>query len=231
MTLVFRRLFRKENNKKSIILINLLFYIFTIPCTSQQFQDYWALKDTYDHNKNYDAVILLLGVTDYKWYIKNPDRFRNYYRFNNNVDRVFAAVNIVKSGQGNKLLLGDLWVKTFNETEIVKAFALDQGIPAERIKVYGKADSTVDEASGVKKYLKENKIKNLLLITSEIHMRRALATFKSKGLFPDIQSVQKHSSKITTASFIPSISGISGISQSLYELYAYIGYYFTLSDF
>jgi len=77
----------------------------------------------------------------------------------------------------------------------------------------------------VKEFLEENKYKNVILITSEMHMRRALAMFNKVGIFPDSYSVDRTNFEINWKDFIPTGGGARRIKVFLYELFGYVGYY------
>ncbi len=77
----------------------------------------------------------------------------------------------------------------------------------------------------MKEFLEENKYKNVILITSEMHMRRALAMFNKVGIFPDSYSVDRTNFEINWKDFIPTDGGVRRIKTFLYELFGYVGYY------
>jgi uncharacterized SAM-binding protein YcdF (DUF218 family) len=93
------------------------------------------------------------------------------------------------------------------------------------METYGDVGRTVDEANAVKIFLEENKYEKVILITSPIHMRRALAMFNKVGIFPVSYSGITHSYKISWNDFIPSANGAKNIQSFFYELFGYVGYY------
>jgi uncharacterized SAM-binding protein YcdF (DUF218 family) len=58
------------------------------------------------------------------------------------------------------------------------------GVPASRIQIESKSLNTHDHAVFVTPMLRERKIDRLVLVTSEIHMRRAVGTFRATGWEP-----------------------------------------------
>ncbi len=222
-------LFIKRRNLKLIITINIFFYFATIPFTSYVFNRIWSVEDTFNPFSHYDAAIVLMGVTDHKWYIENKNKFpdiENYYRFNLNADRVLKGVSLVKSARADVLLIGELIIGDFNETVVVKKFALSNGLREDQINIYGKIERTLDEAINIKAFVIENSIQKILLITSASHMRRARAMFKQQGLMPETYSVNRGGRNITWEYFIPSPEGADYAMVCLYELVGYFGYYF-----
>ena len=95
------------------------------------------------------------------------------------------------------------------------------------METYGDVRRTVDEANAVKIFIEENKYKKVILITSPIHMRRALAIFNKVGIFPDSYSgiTHSHTYKIRWTGFIPTGSGANHVAGFLHELFGYVGYY------
>ena len=121
---------------------------------------------------------------------------------------------------------GNWPVGNYDEGPLIRKFAEFQGLKEDEIEIYGDVRRTVDEAHGVKIFLEENKkYKKVILITSPIHMRRALAMFNKVGIFPDSYSGITHSYKIIWTSFIPTAGGIKLVQGFFYELFGYVGYY------
>ncbi len=181
-----------------------------------------------NHNVTYDAVVVLAGFTPYKWYIKNSyteNKDIDYFLFTEDVDRILWGIEFVKSGHAHMLLFGDWRIEPFSEADIVFKFAIQQGLKPEQIKIYGKIKRTVDEAKNVKIYVDKHSVGKLLLITSESHMRRALAMFNKQGLVPDTYSVNKNDNQVSLRYFIPSALGVVKSKSCLYELVGYLGYY------
>ena len=91
--------------------------------------------------------------------------------------------------------------------------------------MFGNVGRTLDEANGVKIFLDAREYKNVILITSEMHMRRALALFNRAGVFPDSYSVEKQNNRMRWNDFIPTVSGAAKVQGFFYELFGYVGYY------
>jgi uncharacterized SAM-binding protein YcdF (DUF218 family) len=139
-----------------------------------------------------------------------------------------AGIAFVKSGHAKSLLFGNWPAKKYDEGAVIRKFAEYQGLKEDEIKIYGDIRRTLDEVNGVKIFLEKNKYKNLILITSEMHMRRALALFNRVGIFPDTYSVEKDSYEVKNVAwndFIPTFIGVKRVEGFLYELFAYVGYY------
>ena len=169
------------------------------------------------------------------------DRFEpdHYFRFNRHAERIYAGIEFVKSGQA-KLFLYGKWVpgiffqdryESFNTSKLVKKFALQNGVPEEKFIIYGQGvNRTLDEAMQLKSFAEENSIQDLLLVTSESHMRRAAALFRNQGLSPDLYSVLRTPSLEVALpklkNYVPSHTGLKSSMGCLYELVGYLGYFF-----
>jgi len=124
-----------------------------------------------------------------------------------------------------KCFFGNLSEDSFGETEIIKRFVLSHGISAERFVTFGIVKSTRDEAAAFRTIIENSRFKQLLLITSEVHMRRALDSFLKQGIEVDTFSVDRYNRSVNWEEFIPSIAGVSLNQRILYEMYGWIGYY------
>ena len=201
-----------------------MFYCLCIGFSGTALKYLWYVNNTYDENVVYDAAVLLGGVIEpadpksigdsgYDFSLASVDR------------RLVRATGFVKSGHAKLLLFGNGPAIDCDEGPLIKKFAEFQGLKEDELETYGDVWRTVDEANAVKIFLEENKYKKVILITSPIHMRRALAIFNKVGIFPDSYSGITHSYKIIWTSFIPTAGGIKLVQGFFYELFGYVGYY------
>ena len=99
------------------------------------------------------------------------------------------------------------------EGKVLKAYAISNGIPSEKIFVTKDVENTADEAVAVKELI--NPRKRIILVTSAFHMYRAKKLFEKQGFIVipfkvDYKTAGK--SVITVMDFLP-----SGISLELTE--------------
>lgn len=219
----------RRYRRNLLLILAIYFYLISIPYTPYLFNRAWSIEDTFAPDKSYDAVVVLSGVADHSWYIdSNYNQPEDRFRFNENINRLMAGIGFVESGKAPLLLLGGLKINSFNEATILREFAIQHGLRDDQIRIYGEVNRTIDEAKRLKGFTEENSIQNLLLVTSALHMRRALAIFDKQGLTPAIYSVNRRGSqKVSWSHFIPSPGGVGATFNSLYELVGYIGYYVT----
>lgn len=126
-----------------------------------------------------DAIVVLSGMltsaplagggTVSEW--RDPDRF-------------FAGVELLKAEKAPLLIFtgGTLpWLPANPpEGEVLKPFAVQLGVPAERIAVTSTVENTEDEAREVRRQLGPGK--EIILVTSAFHMTRARRLFSAHGL-------------------------------------------------
>jgi len=94
--------------------------------------------------------------------------------------RVFHLIGsplvIVSGGETSKL------PRTVPESEAHRSAVLALGVPAVRIVSESQSHNTHDEAVVVGRMLRERGLGPVVLVTSPLHMRRALATFAAQGI-------------------------------------------------
>ena len=217
-------LYKFSENRRRLIVLNIIFYCLCIGFSGSALRYSWYVTDKYDENVVYDAAILLGGVIE----PVNPKSIGDTgydFSLSSINKRLVTATGFVKSGHAKLLLFGNCFTKNYDEGPIIRKFAEFQGLKEDEIETYGDVRRTVDEVNGVKIFLEKNKYKKVILITSAIHMRRALAMFNKAGIFPDSYSGDTHSYKISWKNFIPTAGGAKHVQGFLYELFGYVGYY------
>lgn len=231
-------IFRKKRRLGLSVLLTVCLYFISIPFTGHVFSNIWKMNDTFNPNKKYDAVIVLAGVSGNYWHLNRdglPYIPIEFFASSEETDRLLAGIYFVKSGNARILLIGDAvyrvkkqgMYKTYDEGVYVRKLAAEMGLRENQIKVYGRIKRTLNEVEGVKQYISAHQTSSLLLITSEIHMRRAASMFRKQGLNPDIFSVNREDMELTWKSFVPQVLGIIKTENCLYEFVGYIGYYVT----
>jgi uncharacterized SAM-binding protein YcdF (DUF218 family) len=228
-------MFLKRHRFRLGILLFLYAYCISIAFTGDVFSRAWKIGDTFDPSITYDAVVVLAGFSQSKWHLEReglPYIPADFFAASSTTDRILAGIYFVQTGQAKQLLAGH-WisesskygaVRRYDEGRFLQELAADMGLQEQRIHLYGRVKRTVDEAEGVKRYVETKRLNKLLLVTSELHMRRALALFRKQGLHPHTFSVNK-AQPVTWISFVPGEEGIASTKDCLYELVGYIGYY------
>lgn len=136
-------------------------------------------------------------------------------------ERLRQAVDLFKEGYSDHLVLSSGFVYGFKEAESMRALAIDQGIPADRIELEPRARNTSENVAFVKEILDRRGWKSILLVSSPYHMRRAHLVWKKSA--PEISVVP---TPPPNAQFYEHTRGatLSQIRGILWE-YAAIAYY------
>jgi uncharacterized SAM-binding protein YcdF (DUF218 family) len=98
-------------------------------------------------------------------------------------DRFFGGIALFKAGKAQKLIFtgGKMpWDKVKKtEGDVLKEYAISNGITSEKIFVTKDVENTADEAVAVKELISPSK--RIILVTSAFHMYRAMKLFEKQG--------------------------------------------------
>jgi uncharacterized SAM-binding protein YcdF (DUF218 family) len=143
-------------------------------------------------------------------------------------DRFYGGIALFKAGKAQKLVFtgGKMpWDKVKKtEGEVLKEYAISNGIPSEKIFVTKDVENTADESVAVKEIISPSK--SIILVTSAFHMYRAKRLFEKAGFIVIPYKVDyKTAGKctITIMDFLPSAGNLgiteTGIREILGRLY------------
>jgi uncharacterized SAM-binding protein YcdF (DUF218 family) len=208
-------------NKKKLIYIAIGFlYIISTPIFSNNF---FKLVEGSEYRKpisaidSADAIVVLsgmLGINELEdsTYIEwgDPDRF-------------FGGIALFKAGKAQKLVFtgGKMpWGKVKKtEGEVLKEYAISNGIPFEKILLTKDVENTEDEAMAVKELINPNK--RIILVTSAYHMYRAQRLFEKQGfeVIPyKVDYKAAGNSTITIMDFLPSAGNLELVEIGIREI-------------
>jgi len=98
-------------------------------------------------------------------------------------DRFFGGIALFKANKAQKLVFtgGKMpWDKAKKtEGEMLKEYAISNGVPSEKIFVTKDVENTADEAVAVKELISPSN--RIILVTSAYHMYRAKKLFENQG--------------------------------------------------
>ena len=145
---------------------------------------------TYEELGKYDVGIVLGGVLSFDEALRRVQFFRGN-------DRVMQALELYHKGYINKILFvggsGSIRYAHIKEGPILKKYLLEIGFPEKDLLVEIQSKNTHENAAFSKPILDSLGSKELLLITSASHMRRARACFEKQDLLVATYSVDRHS--------------------------------------
>jgi uncharacterized SAM-binding protein YcdF (DUF218 family)/glycosyltransferase involved in cell wall biosynthesis len=93
-------------------------------------------------------------------------------------ERVARAVELYRDGFARSMVFSSGYVFTLREAEVMKAIAVANGVPADAIVLEEAAANTYQNVIYSKRLLDERGWKNVLLVSSPYHMRRAVMTWR-----------------------------------------------------
>ena len=100
------------------------------------------------------------------------------------------------------------------------------GVPGDRIIVETVSKTTRDEAIVVTEILRERKVEQVILVTSEVHMPRALGAFRAAGVRPIPAVAQEFERDLPLARvFLPSKEGLAVAATNAHELLGFVYYW------
>jgi len=210
--------------KKYLWLAICYLILMATPIVNISMASLWSVPDRVD-TKVYDAAVLLLGVTDYKWHLNyTPDKRNGYCNLNQNSSRVGYIVKQYREGRISRILLGRNIIGDFDETDCVIDLLKQHGIHSDDITVMGNVRRTQDEIRQLKQIMKKSSLMPVLLVTSSNHMRRAIAFSVVEGMDLDHYSTSRIGIKGQFSEFMPSSKWLVKNSLLFYEILAYIWY-------
>ncbi len=88
-------------------------------------------------------------------------------------ERLKQAVELYKAGYAPALVLSSGYVYSFKEAEVMRALAIDQGVPPDRIVLELQSANTYQNVVYTTDILRQHNWRKVLLVSSPYHMRRA----------------------------------------------------------
>lgn len=177
--------------------------------------------------KNYDVGIVLTGMAEY-----NTDL--NLLSIRRSADRIWQALTLYHRGKIKKIMIsGDSGYVTdrgLHEASQFKEVLLSWGIPEKDIITEERSRNTHENALETHKIIHRSypHFKNILLITSGIHMRRAKACFDKVGVRCDTYSTDLYTgpnhSYFWDQYIIPHVDNFSMWEHLIKECVGYITY-------
>ena len=234
----------KTKSKKIFFSVLFILYFFSTNFVSDSLfgllENKWKEKKYFYRNTDESVVIVLSGGI-----INSFSQSKGIYEWND-PDRFLSAIRLMKQDSSKKLIFtggfNPMANSKFTEGEILKLEA-SNFIPIKNVFVTDNAFNTFQEAYQVKKLLNDlNFPKEITLITSAFHMRRAQMIFEKQGFsltpYPvDFKSLKDNKKQIVfnIMNWIPNANNINNSTQALREIYALIYYklnfYFNSNNF
>lgn len=137
-------------------------------------------------------------------------------------DRVWHAARLYHAGKAPIVLLSggsDTSSGQRPEAEDMQTFVRDLGVPAEAIHLELNSRNTRENAIYSAEFLRRHKIHRVLLVTSALHMERALSHFRAQGVTPfPVGADHTGSSPSGARAWLPDAHALDGSGQAFKEL-------------
>jgi uncharacterized SAM-binding protein YcdF (DUF218 family) len=214
-------------NKKKLIYIAIgVLYILSTPIFSNNF---FKVVEGSEYRKpisaidSADAIVVLSGMLEI-----NEVGDSTYVEWGD-PDRFFGGIALFKAGKAQKLVFtgGKMpWDKARKtEGDVLKEYAISNGIPSEKIFVTKDVENTAEEALSVKELISPSK--RIILVTSAYHMYRAQRLFEKQGfeVIPYKVDYKAERNKVTTIiDFLPSTDYLKNTDIGFREILGRIFY-------
>jgi uncharacterized SAM-binding protein YcdF (DUF218 family) len=165
------------------------------------------------------AVVVLGGA------MEPPDGVRPWPNLSQGADRVWHASRLFLAGKAPVVLLSggsDLTEVAQPEALAMRQFMLDLGVPAAALLTEELSRNTRQNAEMSAKLLRERGIQKVLLVTSALHMRRAVKLFEQQGL--EVHAVatdHEVGSRNGRLPWLPDANSLDGSARAIKEFVGY----------
>jgi uncharacterized SAM-binding protein YcdF (DUF218 family) len=161
-----------------------------------------------------DAIVVLGGSVGSS---ENP---RLEVDLTNASDRILHTATLYRAGKAPVVIATGGASQSPPEAYAMKELLQVWGVPSSAIQIETRSLNTYQNAVNTKTLLERLEIRRALLVTSAVHMPRALATFRSSGInaIPsptDYQVVDRETYAI--ADFLPNLASLGGTSLAVKE--------------
>ncbi len=114
-----------------------------------------------------------------------------------------------------------------SEAEVMRQELLRLGVAESKIIVEDKSRNTLENAQLCKEIAESRSYKNIALVTSALHMPRAMMTFKSVGLkvTPAPTDYLGRPNRISLLNFLPSAENLYAVEAALHEYFGFLYYW------
>jgi hypothetical protein len=119
------------------------------------------------------------------------------------IERLKAGLAIAKKYPNSKIIVsGGVPKQGITEADAMSKWLISQGIPKERILLENNSTDTVENGLFSTAILEKENIKDITLVTSASHIRRALTVFKEASDFYDKMNGKKSNRKFTNMVYL-----------------------------
>jgi len=173
-----------------------------------------------------DAIVVLGGA------VSGPVYPRIDVDLGDGADRVLHAARLYRAGKATFVIAtgGNIsWLGGPGpESPAIATLLQEWGVPEDAILLESDSVNTLENAINTKRILDEQDLDMVLLVTSALHMPRALATFRAAGVKAvpsptDYEVVDRQ--QTTIMDFLPDAGALEGTTRAIKEYLGYVVYW------
>lgn len=171
----------KQKKKITIYMAVAVLYLFSNNYLYFLAASGWNIKPVrLKNSEHYKYAIVLGGMANF-------DEELERIKFSEAADRLFQTIGLYKTGYIDKFVVvggsGSLLYPEMIESELVRSYLLQIGIPENDILIENKSKNTYENALFTAELLEQQNFRDsCLLVTSASHIRRAKACFTKAGV-------------------------------------------------
>lgn len=136
-------------------------------------------------------------------------------------ERIAKAIELFKLGIAPRMIISSGFVLALKEAQVMKATAVDNGVPENAILLEERAANTYENVTLTYRMLQDEKWHRVALVSSPYHMRRAMLTWKKVAPEIEVHPTPPSSSFFYAHTRGASLEQIRGILQEYVAIVAY----------
>jgi uncharacterized SAM-binding protein YcdF (DUF218 family) len=144
------------------------------------------------------------------------------------VDRLLRAWELVRAGKARAVLLSGGFIAPepgdVPEADLLAGKLAQWGIPPAQIVVEAASRNTLENAVETARIASARGWRTLLVVTSAVHLPRAMGCYRAVGLEPDALPVDRRAGDGRVSSWLPRASALARSTDVLRELAGRIVY-------
>jgi uncharacterized SAM-binding protein YcdF (DUF218 family)/glycosyltransferase involved in cell wall biosynthesis len=136
-------------------------------------------------------------------------------------ERVARAVDLYRDGLAPAIIFSSGYVFNLREAEVMRAIAVDNGVPANVIVLEERAANTYENVANTARILEQRGWRRILLVSSPYHMRRATMTWHKVAPSVAVVPAPPHQSQFYLHQTGASLEQIRGLVHEYVAIVAY----------
>jgi uncharacterized SAM-binding protein YcdF (DUF218 family) len=169
-----------------------------------------------------DAIVVLGGA------MTGPAPPRLTENLTDGADRLLHTLRLYRAGKARLILLSGGYIPWAGgatpEAATMRALLKEWGVPYNAIIMETDSRNTYENAAFTKQIMARHRFKHILLVTSALHMPRALATFRSAGIEATPAATDFTVTYRDHASLLDFLPSAASLSRSTDAIKEYIGH-------